>query len=697
MGTQLSRIQNNSGNSGQKKPGLLNRFMGQKTPGVQGIPSPQQPGIFNRLMGTPSPQQQSRILPPPQVSGILDLQFILKNPPLQVDQPQQINQKNKAQNSQKLASIIKKMIEYNKTWNFGNQPNGQPQSLLKQETYESFLSFVRNLLNPTNPFTPPPTGMKNENAYSFAGKKSIVQEINNLIKGGSPPVNQFFPVKISVIFPGVPGVKQEDEINVTLLGLAAIIGAEHLVIYFLMCGANPSLTFGIENKDSATLMLSYQLALCKLQQPSANSKYFIILPRILYILFLLGSVGEGIDLSEIFVTNELKNKVNLSGTQQVPMQSSILNMLAKMPGGFTVPVEKQTLQNGGSIPLLLEILERNNSLDKPKFFKDINLLEKPYDLNVLYNVLLNTSIDNLTKIRLVELLVIKYCGNIANVPTFTVKNSRTTTFEIILAIVNGITADNNLKAKILQIFSENQNFRDILTQSGIDLNQFTTQNTNNNKNRIILELTAKLQALQQKNSVIMDQVEQLIKLQQAQIMKTIATAETNALLQQQPIQQPQRNLKNAYNSFKIQQSPQQLQQQLPLQQQQQFPLQQQQQLSLQQQLLLQQPQQLSPQRSLLNAFKFTQQQPQPVTRQAGGKKIQMRTYHFLKYKKYSERAFIAERPIIAADNAYDFMKLHYDIGNKQVTFTIHNRVNNKKYKYIAKTLKDGTNVIKSAK
>jgi hypothetical protein len=83
--------------------------------------------------------------------------------------------------------------------------------------------------------------------------------------------------------------------------------------------------------------------------------------------------------------------------------------------------------------------------------------------------------------------------------------------------------------------------------------------------------------------------------------------------------------------------------------------------------------------------------------QAGGKKIQMRTYHFLKHKKYSERAFIAERPIIAADNAYDFMKLHYDIGSKKITFTIHDRVNNKKYKYTARTLKDGTNVIKSAK
>jgi hypothetical protein len=75
----------------------------------------------------------------------------------------------------------------------------------------------------------------------------------------------------------------------------------------------------------------------------------------------------------------------------------------------------------------------------------------------------------------------------------------------------------------------------------------------------------------------------------------------------------------------------------------------------------------------------------------------MRTYHFLKYKKYSERAFIAERPIIAAGNAYDFMKLHYDIGDKQVTFTIHDRQSNKKYKYIAKTLKDGTNIIKTAK
>ena len=99
-------------------------------------------------------------------------------------------------------------------------------------------------------------------------------------------------------------------------------------------------------------------------------------------------------------------------------------------------------------------------------------------------------------------------------------------------------------------------------------------------------------------------------------------------------------------------------------------------------------------------FGTSQQFDRPIAArggQRGGKKIQMRTYHFLKYRKYSERAFIAERPIIAADNAYDFMKLHYDIGSKKVTFTIHDRANNKKYKYTARTLKDGTNVIKSAK
>ena len=83
--------------------------------------------------------------------------------------------------------------------------------------------------------------------------------------------------------------------------------------------------------------------------------------------------------------------------------------------------------------------------------------------------------------------------------------------------------------------------------------------------------------------------------------------------------------------------------------------------------------------------------------QSNSKQIQMRTFNLLKHKKYYEYPFIAERPIIAAHNAYDFLKLHDKISRKQIIFSIYDIVNNKKYRYIAKTLKDGKNVIKSAK
>jgi hypothetical protein len=81
----------------------------------------------------------------------------------------------------------------------------------------------------------------------------------------------------------------------------------------------------------------------------------------------------------------------------------------------------------------------------------------------------------------------------------------------------------------------------------------------------------------------------------------------------------------------------------------------------------------------------------------GGKKITMRTFYLIKHKKYSKQPFKAERPIIAAHNAYDFLKLHDKIGKKQINMTIYDIANNKKYKYTAKTIKDGKNVLKSYK
>jgi len=75
----------------------------------------------------------------------------------------------------------------------------------------------------------------------------------------------------------------------------------------------------------------------------------------------------------------------------------------------------------------------------------------------------------------------------------------------------------------------------------------------------------------------------------------------------------------------------------------------------------------------------------------------MRTFYLLKHKKYYEYPFESERPITAAHNAYDFLKLNDNLGKKQIVFTIYDIANNKKYKYIAKTLKDGKNLLKSSK
>ena len=331
-------------------------------------------------------------LPPTQPSKIYDLQFILDSPPPIISQSIQNLSENKAQqekNKQKLDDIKAKIIEYNNnTWNFGNQTNGQPQLLLEEKNYNDFIAFVKNLIkgNTTN---------QTQGSVN-ADKKNIVREIHKLVRnGGQQLVNVFFEVGMSKIFPNMPGVKPENTMMVNLLGLASIIGAEHIVIYLLMIGANPSITKK-DNRDSATLMLSFQIGLYKLLQSTPQQqtqqpqflKYFIILPRILYILFLLGSIGVGVDLSAIFETNEKKINKNNSTKSEVPVRSSILNMLAQMPGNTSDETARQTLQNGGSIPLLLEILEKNNpeQLLKPKFFKEVNSLETPYDLNVLYSV-----------------------------------------------------------------------------------------------------------------------------------------------------------------------------------------------------------------------------------------------------------------------------------------------------------------------
>jgi hypothetical protein len=672
------------------------------------------PGSLN-TRSTP-PQQL------PQPSKIYDLQFILAKPPPIISQSIQNvskNERQQEQNKQKLDAIKAKIIDYNKkTWNFGNQSDGQPQLLLEEKNYYDFIAFVTNLIQPKNTLNKP---LITVNAKSFQDKQKIVTEIHTLVSaGGNQLVNEPFKVGMSEIFPNMPGFKPDDTMMVTLLGLASIIGAEHIVIYLLMIGADPSIKK--DNRDSATLMLSFQIGIYKLlqsnpqqQQQPINLKYFIILPRILYILFLLGSIGVGVDLSAIFETNEKKINQNNSKKTTVTVKSSILNMLAQMPGNTSDETARQTLQNGGSIPLLLEILEKNNpdQLLKQKFFKDVNSLETPYDLNVLYSVLLNLTIDDQTKIRLTELLVLKYNTNITNVPTFIEKRTNVDIFDRIKIAINDIKFTYpQTKLSILEIFSaSNPAFKIKLEKSGL------LNNSKTNKNAKIKRLEAEVKLLRQKTKLITNDLAG--SLAALGVKDSIMTEQIDALKGNQQtsfganlgLSQPQ----NQPTGFGT--SPALSQQVLSQNQPTGFgtsPALSQQVLSTnlnQGKVIAQTGQPNLTQNSKKGLFnglrgfslfgkknqKGSQNTTPLLSGQAGGKKIQMRTYHFLKSKKYSERAFIAERPIIAADNAYDFMKLHYDIGSKKITFTIHDRVNNKKYKYTARTLKDGTNVIKSAK
>ena len=536
----------------------------------------------------------------------IDLQFIIKNPPnlLKSIIPQpQTNQKNISQvNLKLLEEISKVIIEYNKEWNFGNIPNTElPQHIMKEETYKAFLNFVTNLLQPNTYQLTQLIMSNNSDRKAYEGKKAIVQKINS--KNFLPIVNKFFPVRLVQLFPGIPNINQDDSINVTLLGLAAIIGAEHLVIYFLMCGANPSITYSSgnvnENEDTATLMLSYQIALSNIQrvQPAQFSNYFIILPRILYNLYLLSSVGEGVNLSAIYKTNYKIKKGNQGDS---PIQESILHQLVRIPyiNYSNINFLKLTMKNGGSIPLLFTILLNNNRIvGYPKFWKNINAQGLPFGFTILYSLLMNNNIEGQIKLSLVDILI-----TLGADPLIIPNLSQNKRLKSNLSNINEIDKLFTLlqtEGALIQILKKNNGFKQIYEEyMGME-----TQTSNQN-----------IQKLISNNQKFKKIYQDLLEIQKKEIKSELM--------------------------------------QIP------------------------------------NLLKNVQK---------GGKQIHMRTFHFLKYKKYSERAFIAERPIIAADNAYEFMKLHYNIGDKQVTFTLHDRVNNKKYKYIAKTLKDGTNVIKSSK
>ena len=707
---------------------------------------------FQQLQQLPQLKQFSQIIG--DMKNNFSYDFIRNNPPSEIPSILFTNNKTSQASQELLKKITTIMLEYNKRWNFGNNTlTGDPQSIMKEETYKLFLGFIRGLLQPRQlQQTQPQLFGSNKNSYE--SKQMIIRKIHDELRGNYGLMNIFFTVQLSTIFPNIP--TKELSVNVTLLGLAAMIGAEHIAMYYMSCGANPGATYKTENKDTATLMLSYQISLSKINQsqlqPSQKiTNYFIVLSRILYILFLLGSVKQGVDLSATFQTNESIEKKNQGF---VEIDDSILHQLVKIPQQRNIQNNreriKRTFLTGASIDILFTILN-NNRPDHPIFFKDINARGKPLGYTILYSLLINNQISDEIKLGIVYLLVAKYNADPTNFPKYTEnarfkgENSNLFGLDMILFFLSKIITNKPIIAQILQIFSINPAFSQMLGDSKIDLSQFTTGSSNQNKNRIIQALELRVKNLEETKKELTSRFSDWITLQQTKIATAIEASNRQSSIQQyQPQLQPQTSFQQQLSTLQLPfqqqlstlqlpsqqqlstlQLPSQQQSstsQLPSQQQLstlQLPFQQQsstlqlpsQQQSFTSQLPSQQQSstsQLPSQRTPLNkkywntfgqpiGSRSTFDSPGRTVSQAAGKKIQMRTFHFIKYKKYSERAFIAERPIIAADNAYDFMKLHYDIGDKQVTFTIHDRVNNKKYKYVAKTLKDGTNVIKSRK
>lgn len=609
---------------------------------------------------------------PLPIPKIIDLDFILANRPIP---PQNLQTSSKQDN---LKEISERILKYNREhWNFGNLQE-TPQKLMNENTYKLFLNFVKSKIVPNAaPFTiSPNTNIQTK--QSFDENISIIEEINRF--GIPTEVNKFFTVKLSVLFPEISGFTEKDIINVTLLGLAAIIGAEHLVIYFLMCGANPGISYLDENEDTASLMLLFQIGLTKIQ---TSQKYFIILARMLYILFLLGSVGPGVDLSKIFKSNF---KISIKNQGSTDLLESILLELVKMPY-INIDLSNQnksliylTMQNGASIPLLFKILEKNN-IEGPKLYNNINIPDSPLGYTVLYSLLMNNTISGKIKLSLVWYLI-KADANPLIIPNVrqnsTVRESvfakdNQTEIQLLFALLR--ESNMVILGDLLKILSLNQEFRKKydefkISEPGVNQDKSITiqrLKKNNDRLRKILLEVEKLQIIQVdsaiKESALIGSIrEQNKAIQQLSTKQNLAITNPvnlkyNALMQpQQP--QTKKSIDKIYQNTK--------------------------QLKYEQNLAI-------PQKT----YSGQRQTTPPYS--GGGKRITMRTFYLLKYTKYSKQPFKAGRPIEAAHNAYDFLKLHDKIGKKQITMTIYDIANNKKYKYIAKTLKDGKNVLKSYK
>lgn len=620
----------------------------------------------------------------PSSSQSFPFQFVLDNPPYTQKKNSYKQCQTMPSHSATAKQIADKILQYNsETWKFGNFVSQQdPNHILNSHilpnpnAYNALLNSTFNYSQQQKSYNPQISHYNNPQSYLspstnqeysayynqqlqssqlnyFQNTKQIIDDVKSYLTNNPECIlNTFISISLQQIFPKLPQQFLNIKVNVTLLGLAALIGAEHLVIVFLQLGADPSL-INTNNKDSAYNLIHFQLALHKLirlstqgqlqkkqygsqnqfmyqsgQQPlgpvystNANKSnianivpvyYFIADLRIEFILTLLGSNGNGIDLSRIVQTDELVNLSLLSNQPTTPIRkkSNLLCQLSSEDSLLNNKLISNTQSNSANSTynLLNFILTYNGQNGKLHLFSDINAKTIPLGYTPINYLLSNRTLVNFDQKKYLVELMIKNNADPTIMPDLLQNSKAKNIFIDICSLIQFYYQGPNFQ-QINSILSTNENYKQKCQIS-------STQPS-------IPELTQKLKEYQTE----INKLKSNVALKSNIITKLTGNQSQMA---QPPMQQPQPQYNSVFHS----------------------------------------------------------------DNQVGGKKISLRTFHFPKQKSYDEKAFKATRPKIAAENAYEFLKTHYNIKNNKINFTIEDRKNKKKYKYSAVT-KKGISQIKS--
>lgn len=649
--------------------------------------------------------------------------------------------------SSKISTIKSILLQFNLSstqqtsptlWNFGNFYNqpGNPFPLMSNDQYSQLLNDLhmnntnqlllsssnsqQQLMPQTSQYSAYLSGqqqsqstMYNPTSSRYYGKEQImdsagndynyrISQINKIqekLIGMDPAsilclVNTYFKVDMLEVFPAITSLSQQFSsyknysFKITLLGLAAMLGLEHIVLYFLTLGAQPNM-INTRNEDSAFGMLQSQIILHRIitliaQQTNPKQvgyqnqflhsgptglttstslfkpmqqgvypvqgaaiipqEYLITDHRMEYILTLLGSTGLGINLS--------LNSARPFDTSSFFLTSNVNKGVFSGTGG-TLPVNYKSL--------LAELCTDSVLVNTNMIFGgDIANNDKA---NSIYNLLY---------------FILSFNGTTAPVSNQDINPNQQTTLQLfadmnVQSIPFGFTPIYYLLGnRTLTNISQKIGLIGLMIQQGADPTIVPNVMQSSKSILPIFNDFCKLitfyyqgDALRQ----IKDALSQSPKFAKSKCIRHLTTMSgiTN------PIQYQQKLFDKGYGDYLGQLAQPEYSSQLS-------------QLS---QLGID-PTQLS---------EFVQTKP-GYALMAGGKKkggdgVVLRKFHFPKQETFHQRVFKANKPKVAAEIAYDFIKNHYNVDKNKITFKIEDRERNKVYKYSAKTKADGSVIVKS--